>query len=420
MVEPNEDSDRLELEGKYLLVVSLDDVKLVKPENGQVFAQWEYKHLKKYGKSTGKFNLESGRASKTGPGTFIFMTNEGRKIFNHIHGNIQMLGSKKEVESETVELQSPQKPSPQSNSAKRLPKKSHEAPAAIGSKSSIPEYAAVDKSKKKKKRSSLMVYSSQDKDIATTTGVKAGVFRKLDENVYDTPILESIKPKQQTAKQKPASNVPVDDDVPGYTAPNFFDSAPTKTVTGVSQETQQVTGSPFGDEDFFAGYSVPSFDSAPSVEEPVKMKPSGKNPFIDDPGYDTPMVPYQPMEWQESKLAKPTAKSQPKQAITGDYDVPPELDDELVAFSNNPFLNSSDTYHSPLDKKQDYVNDMQIPSYTSSTDATITTTAMSFESDEDDDGAVVNPLLNVEDFGQYLDADGDDDMWADLVKQKFN
>ena len=57
---------------------------------------------------------------------------------------------------------------------------------------------------------------------------------------------------------------------------------------------------------------------------------------------------------------------------------------------------------------------MQIPSYTISTDATV-----SFESDEDDD-AVVNPLLNVEDFGQYMDANGDDDMWADLVKQKFN
>ena len=123
------------------------------------------------------------------------------------------------------------------------------------------------------------------------------------------------------------------------------------------------------------------------------------------------------MEWQESKLAQPTTKSQ---AIIGDYDdVPPETDDELVAFSNNPF-NSSNTYSSPLDKKQDYVSDMEIPSYTSSTDATITTTALSFESDEEEDGAVVNPLLNVEDFGQYLDADGDDDMWADLVKQKFN
>ena len=76
-----------------------------------------------------------------------------------------------------------------------------------------------------------------------------------------------------------------------------------------------------------------------------------------------------------------------------------------VAFSNKP-LNSSNTNHSPFDKKQDYANTMQIPSYTSSAD--------------DDDGAVVNPLLNVEDFGQYLDADGDDDMWADLVKQKFN
>ena len=331
-----------------------------------------------------------------------------------------MLGSKKEVESETVDVKLSLKSLAQSSSAKSLPKKSHEAPAAIG-KSSIPEYAVVDKSKKKKKRSSLMVYSSQDKDIATTTGVKAGVFRKLDENVYDTPILESIKPKQQTAKQKPASDVPVDD-VPGYTVPSvpkFFDSAPTKTVTNVytSQETQQVTDSPFGDEDPFAGYSVPSFDSVPSIEEPVKVKPSGKNPFIDDPRYETPMVPDQPMQWQESKLAQPTTKSQ---AITGDYDVPPEPDDELVAFSNNPFLNSSNTYSSPLDKKPDYANDMQIPSYTSSTDATITTTALSFESDEEDDGAVVNPLLNVEDFGQYLDADGDDDMWADLVKQKFN
>ena len=69
LIEPNEDSDRLELEGKYLLVVSLHDIKLVKPENGQVFAQWEYKHLKK-----------CGRASKTGPHTFIFVTKEGRKI----------------------------------------------------------------------------------------------------------------------------------------------------------------------------------------------------------------------------------------------------------------------------------------------------------------------------------------------------
>ena len=78
--------------------------------------------MKRYGKSTGKFNLESGRASKTGPGTFIFVTNEGRKIFYHIHGNIQMLGSKKEVESETVDVQLSHKPLAQSSSAKSLPK----------------------------------------------------------------------------------------------------------------------------------------------------------------------------------------------------------------------------------------------------------------------------------------------------------
>ena len=413
LVEPNEDSDRLELEGKYLLVVSLDDVKLVKPENRQVLAQWEYKHLKKYGKSTGKFNLETGRASKTGAGKFIFQTNEGRKIFNHIHGNIQTLGSKKEVDSETADAQSPQKSLPKSNLAKSVPKKSHEAPAAIGH-SSIPEYAVVDKSKKKKKRSSLMVYNSEDRDIATTTGVKAGVFRKLDENVYEAPILQSTKPKQPTAKQKSSSAVPVND-VLGYTVPSvpkFFDSAPTKTVTNVnttSQESQLVNDSSFGDEDPFAGYSLPSFDLAPPVEEPVKVKSSGKNPFLDDPQYDTPMVDDQPMEWQVSKLTQPTAN-------TGDYDVPPELNDELINFSNNPFSNSSNTYTSPFDnKKQD---DAQMASYTSSMDGITTATAMSFESDDDYESAVINPLSNLEDFGQYLGTDGDDDVWADLVKQQ--
>ena len=70
-----------------------------------------------------------------------------------------------------------------------------------------------------------------------------------------------------------------------------------------------------------AGYSIPSFDSARSIEGPVKVKPLGKNLFT---RYETPMVPDEHMEWQESKLA---AKPQSKQAITGDYAVPPEPDE---------------------------------------------------------------------------------------------
>ena len=416
-----------------MLVVSLEDVKLVKPENGQVFAQWEYKHLKKYGKSTGKFNLECGRASRTGPGKFIFVTNEGRNIFTHIHGNIQTLGNKKEEGSDTLGAQSPTKPLPQSSSARNSSKKSQEAPAAIG-KTSIPEYAVVDKSKKKKKRSSLMVSSSHDKDIATTTGVKAGVFRKLDENVYDTPIIDSIKPKQQPAEQKPT-------DESGYSLPSFFDSAPTKTVMSAdthNQQPQEAMDTPFGDEDPFAGYSVPAFDVEPPTQAPAKVKPTGKNPFFDDDNdakYEAPMMSDdQPMKWQESKFVQPTTQSKTKEPVTGDYDVPPELDDdELVAFSNNPFSNSSNTYSSPFDKKQDYVNiptldqkrdysndTAHVPSYSSTNDGTTTTTALSFDSDEDDDGAVINPLLNVKDFGSYLGTGGDDDMWADLIKQNFN
>ena len=73
------------------------------------------------------------------------------------------------------------------------------------------------------------------------------------------------------------------------------------------------------------------------------------------------------------------------------------------------------------DQKHDYANVVtQVPSYSSTKDGMTTTTALNFESDEEDDGAVINPLLNIEDFGQYLDSGGDDDMWDDLVKQSFN
>lgn len=400
----------------------MDGVQLVKPENGQVFVHWDYKHLKKYGKSTGKFNLESGRASRTGPGKFVFVTEEGHNIFTQIHGNIQSLGSKKEgtVETAPTQAQSLPRPSPQS---RNLPRKSHEAPAAVGT-NLIPEYAVVDKSKKKKKRSSMMSHTYHDSDIPTSTGAKAGVFRKLDENVYDTPILDSIKPKGQTSNKLPAGNVSFDDD--RYSTPSFFDSAPTKTVTKAnttSQQPQEEIESPFGDEDPFAGYASPSFDSAPSVQEPGKVKSSGKNPFftddhfIDNPGYEVPMLPEQGMKWQENKLVQSVEKSETKMAVTGDYDVPPELD-ELAAFSTNPFSNSSNTYTSPFTTNHDYTN---VTHKASSNEGTTTTTALRFESDdEDEDGAVINPLLDVDDFAKYLNVDGDDDMWADLVQPKFN
>ena len=282
-----------------------------------------------------------------------------------------------------------------------------------------------------------MVNSNQDGDIATTTGTKVGVFRKLDENVYDTPLLETIKPKQQTVKQSPAGIPPIDDDTNGYSTP-MFDSATTRTVTKQqpSVASQQPQDAPFGDEDPFTGYSTPSFDFVPSVHEPGKVKPSGKNPFIDEPEYEAPMVPDQPIEWQDSKLVQSTEE---KKVVTGDYDIPPEPNDlvafssnpgdydippepdDLVAFSSDPFSNSSNTYTSLLDTKRDYVNDVtSAPSYNSSKDGTTTTTALSFESDDGDDDAVINPLLDVEDFAKYLDADGDDDMWANLLNQKFN
>ena len=135
--------------------------------------------------------------------------------------------------------------------------------------------------------------------------------------------------KQQPAEQKPA-------DVPGHSLPSFFDLAPIKSVMSTdthSQQPQEAMDTPFGDEDpFVAGYSVPVFDLAPPTQAPAKVKPTGKNPFFDDDDdarYEAPMMSDdQPMKWQESKFVQPTTQSKTKETVTGDYDVPPELDDD--------------------------------------------------------------------------------------------
>jgi len=354
IIEPNETSERLQLEGKYILVIASDGVKLAKPDSGVEVADWDYKYLKKYGKSTGKFNIETGRASKTGQGKLVFITTQGPQIFTQIHGNIQYLGSKKKaVQAENVQRsKSLHTPSPPPTTSQ--PKIPHEAPPNFNPNA---EYAVIDKSKKKKKRGSITSHGNPEGTIATTTGIKAGTFRRIsDDNpvgnhIYDTPMLQSAPAQQPIAEVVPQQD--------GH------------------QDTKRVDGD-----------------------------------------YDIPMSP-------SSGVTSPTS---PSPSSASDMPTSPSFaSDDLGQFSDDPFTNNDNVLTSPFGKadrdyevpEHDYSNASAFPaSYSASHDGTTKTTAFSFGDDDDD--TVFNPLVDVEDFGKYLETGGNDDIWADLVNPKFN
>ena len=109
------------------------------------------------------------------------------------------------------------------------------------------------------------------------------MFRKPDENVYDTLILESIKETAINKSLQVMYQLMTYLDILFLSLNFLIQHLATKTVIATninttSPETQQVMDSPFGIP-LHAGCSVPSFDLACSIEEPVKVKPSGKNPF---------------------------------------------------------------------------------------------------------------------------------------------
>ena len=363
-IEPNETSERLQLAGQYTLVIASDGVKLVHPDSGVEVTDWDYKYLKKYGKSTGKFNLETGRASKTGQGRLVFITTQGPQIFTQIHGNIQFLGSKKKSQAESGERRSKSLHIQPTDAATSQPKVAQEASASFDPTA---EYAVVDKSKKKKKRGgSISSHGKPDGSIATTTGIKAGTFRRISDNtpignnIYDTPIVQSIPTQQPIAEiQEPVALV--------------------NTQLSGKQDTKMI-----GD------YDVPLL---PSSNAGISTSPASLSP----------------------SSGMPTSAS--------------FASDDLGQFSDDPFSNSGNIVTSPFGNntdrdydevppeqpERDYFN---VSTFPASNNGTTTTTAFSFG--EDDDDTVFNPLVDVEDFGQYFETGGNDDIWADLVNPKFN
>jgi hypothetical protein len=98
-LELNESAKRLKFTAMiYNLEISPEHITLIAADSGADIAQWSYRQVRTYGKSSGKFNFECGRLAKTGAGNFVFKTTCAKEIFGVVHHNIKRI--RKEMEEE--------------------------------------------------------------------------------------------------------------------------------------------------------------------------------------------------------------------------------------------------------------------------------------------------------------------------------
>lgn len=109
-LEQNETTQNMNLQGSYNLEIDPLHLALNNPVTGVVIAKWHYKNLKSYGKKSGKFHFEVGKASMTGPGQFMCVTTCSKEIFGIVSHNIKNLRAQLE-NSEASKQQSVQQPS---------------------------------------------------------------------------------------------------------------------------------------------------------------------------------------------------------------------------------------------------------------------------------------------------------------------
>lgn len=95
-LEENETSQRLNLSGAYNLEINPNTITLIAAHSGATIAVWQYKHIRTYGKASGRFNFEIGNTAPTGKGSFIFITTCSKEIFGVVHRNIKRLRKEKE------------------------------------------------------------------------------------------------------------------------------------------------------------------------------------------------------------------------------------------------------------------------------------------------------------------------------------
>lgn len=105
-VEENETSIKMALSGTYSLELYPTMLSLVAPSGAKIFSL-PYRHLKNYGKQSGKFHFETGKNSPIGIGKLLLVTSCSKEVFGVVHNNI------KKMREDTPDQQGPKPVPPQ-------------------------------------------------------------------------------------------------------------------------------------------------------------------------------------------------------------------------------------------------------------------------------------------------------------------
>ncbi|XP_070779237.1 docking protein 1 [Enoplosus armatus] len=100
VVQKNDAATRCGLQGSYWLQVGREAL-LLREIQKNIVREWPYELLRRYGKDKLTLTIEAGRRCDSGPGTFIFETQQAEKIFSLIQSTIKRKTSTVTVDSQS-------------------------------------------------------------------------------------------------------------------------------------------------------------------------------------------------------------------------------------------------------------------------------------------------------------------------------
>ncbi|XP_076001921.1 uncharacterized protein dok1a [Genypterus blacodes] len=89
VVQKTDAAARCDLEGKYWIQIGKESLVLKETQTKNIVREWPYHLLRRYGNDNLTLTIEAGRRCDTGPGTFIFKTEQADNMFSLIQKSIK-------------------------------------------------------------------------------------------------------------------------------------------------------------------------------------------------------------------------------------------------------------------------------------------------------------------------------------------
>ncbi|XP_028272593.1 docking protein 3 [Parambassis ranga] len=90
VIQRTDAATRCGLQGSYWLQVGRESLLLKETQKKNIIREWPYELLRRYGRDKMVLTIEAGRRCTSGPGTFIFETQQAERVFSLIQSTIKL------------------------------------------------------------------------------------------------------------------------------------------------------------------------------------------------------------------------------------------------------------------------------------------------------------------------------------------